>query len=353
MSISYSKDILRIPHSFLGSTLNPNVDIFEKLSVSKRRVVTNQRGWRIPPNRSSSTYSSNILLMGCSWAEGVCEDWENTIAGRLEYLTGENIVNIGVASYSPLQAIRRLESEISYINPKIVLFIYPSLTDRLVKLSAIRSIAYRPIFHIQNSDANLIIKESIPIEPDIYNAAWSSAQNIRLGKSSRYDESFLEIVRLYTLFKNQYHRRYISRILGIKRSNIPPIYDIQKRIERDYRKSILKRCFSKLQSLAVSHNFKTVVLPCSHQIITEPQPRVKFDFDFFKQSFPASFDRIFYIDFEHVQKYILSYLRENNLEEWQIVNNIFAPDHNHPNAKGYQLIADIAYKYILESNLYK
>ena len=113
MPVNYVKNAVSIPDRFLGSTLNRDLNLLQYIGRSARHLATNNRGWR-ERDAGRSAGEREILLAGCSWMEGMMEDFPNTIQGRLSQLLDIEIGNVGVSGYSLLQTIRRLHMEIEY-----------------------------------------------------------------------------------------------------------------------------------------------------------------------------------------------------------------------------------------------
>jgi len=65
----------------------------------------------------------DIILIGDSYAEGLCEDEKNDISGHLRNLN-LNTVNLGVTGSGPLLSLGILKEFIQNLNPKYIIYLY-------------------------------------------------------------------------------------------------------------------------------------------------------------------------------------------------------------------------------------
>ena len=346
----YRNDVLYIPHSYLGSCLNPNLDLIEQSEVSSRRVITNDHGWRVKSSERAPEKAS-LVVLGCSWAEGIREDWPNTIAGRLEEQTGKTVINLGVGSYSPLQAIRRLETEANKINPAVVIFVYPNLTERTVKPYSIHGVACRPIFRFDKKTNDIAIIEPRCLPPDLFNEYVRIQRISRSNNPTQLIRSETEIIVFYTKLINGLVGRKLAEPLRTKRYLDIPINDLAVEHTRNCRRKILDYCLRELQRLAESHGFYTLLLPVTRTLVREPTAETSFDLQHFESVIPKKYDRLFCCPVDRVKEQTIKYLQNIGKSKHQVINNVWAPDHSHPNGKGYHLIADTAYQFLVETGL--
>ncbi len=108
---------LHIP--FRGPINNLTLSCNEELSYS---IIQNDKfGFK---NRNK-IYEKNISIavLGDSYAEGLCQNNENDVAGHL-IKSGVNTVNLGVTGSGPLLSLAILKEYVNFFNPQMVVYLY-------------------------------------------------------------------------------------------------------------------------------------------------------------------------------------------------------------------------------------
>ena len=88
-----------------------------------RRIINNDKyGFK----NSNSIYDKeiNIILVGDSFAQGVCQDTDNDIAGFLRNKYNFNTANYGVGGTGPLTSLATIKEYGSYFKPTYVVYFY-------------------------------------------------------------------------------------------------------------------------------------------------------------------------------------------------------------------------------------
>jgi len=105
-----------------GSKLAANVSVFIQRRVTKEYVFTNNLGFRVEKNDLQQLAPVDIAFIGCSWVMGVGVEYKETFVSKVSKALNVNIANLGVGSYSIIQAVRRLEKNIEFLRPRIIYY---------------------------------------------------------------------------------------------------------------------------------------------------------------------------------------------------------------------------------------
>ena len=113
----------RIPNKEYKYTFKPNVDFYSKYNDFTYKISTNNFGFRDKKNLIINDFKEKktFLFAGDSFLEGVGLNFEDTLLGHLDKNTHNeyNLLNSGVASYSPYLYKRKIISFINKNNFKI------------------------------------------------------------------------------------------------------------------------------------------------------------------------------------------------------------------------------------------
>ncbi len=327
---SYSNSDM-IPSTTLGSTLRPNMDEVINLKSSSRRLVTNERGWRVEKPKKTS-YQSSIMVSGCSWAEGVHEDWGGTYSSVIERAFKINVANIGVGSYGLIQIIKRIKNEIDFVNPKIIVISYLSgHVDRCFKYNAATGLIHRPIYKI-TSDNEYQLAEPVILPIQTFN--YLSLLSISNKKLTIMEKSILFFSqKVMTLLSGSYVNKYITKeyISPLKNNSI---------VDTGIRRKTLSLFLSDLESICAEKNCTALLCGLPDVIGKEKNVKLvnnKDDNDIINLlSSKSSPSKIKYVHSSNFVKRINSHV----LNE-AYYGNVWALDNNHPNAKGYRIIGEV------------
>ncbi|MCB1652281.1 MAG: hypothetical protein KDI46_09535 [Alphaproteobacteria bacterium] len=327
-------DHIYIPHPYLGSTLKASAQCYIEREVTREHVYTNDRGWRaIAPKQIARP--SDIALIGCSWAMGEAVEYEDTFARRIEQETGCSLANIGVGSYSLLQACRKLEREIDFIKPKIVVVSFGHwLVDRCFKTNAMGNVMMRPIFRRRPSGEIFLEEPGCAPEGLIeYFTETVRREGPQSAKAKALNMLIqLKIKKLHRLFyKDSEHISFKDKAFAQARAHA------------------LGYVLDRLDMLARKHNAKILFFHM-HQytnLFERDTANIAHDAKYLEEH--VNNETLFYQSPQMMQDALLAH--EKTLQGQSLVENIHCPDNNHPNEIGHRIIADCIVRALEEKKL--
>ena len=93
----------RIKHNYFHHTLKENIEAKSYWGPYVYKTCTDRNGFRKMCNKTKIvSKKKNIVLIGDSFTEGIGLNYEKTFAGMLSNSSKNNIINMGVISYSPI-----------------------------------------------------------------------------------------------------------------------------------------------------------------------------------------------------------------------------------------------------------
>jgi len=322
----YNSDI--VPISILGSTLRPNMNQIINLEYSSRRIITNKRGWRVSKS-NKGVYQSPVMVAGCSWAEGVHENWENTYTSIIEKTFNLDVANIGVSSYSLLQIARRIKSEVDIVKPNIIVISYlSSHINRCFKYNAALGLIHRPIYRIDNNGKYKVNNPVIlPVSTFNYLFSFVNKKSLSiLNKSILYFSK-----KIMYLLEGAYSNKYIDPLNGESVTNV------------SIRKNTLKLFFNDLEKICVKHNCKVLLCGMPGRIFNNEDVRLVYNDDDDLINALLSEDK-YYNNFKYIES--SNFLDEMNkhVKNNRYFGSVWAKDNPHPNGLGYEVIGKVISK---------
>ena len=333
-------DIIYIPDPYFGSTLAPNAHCHIQREVTSEHIYTNDLGWRENAAAQKAT-ERDIAFIGCSWPMGVGVQSKYCFAQKTAHNLKKNVANLGVGSYSLIQAIRRLENNIDTIKPKVVILSYGHwLVNRCFKSNAMGGIIIRPIYK-QNQDGFLQIVN--PSNPSIRDFN----RYVTLHRKDRLN--FFETLEFKILgFRiNLQIRHYgLQKLRGFRY-----IHGSSDARFFKYRQYVLKQEAKRLVELCEQHNTKLLIFHLSPYVMKNEQDcfEIKQD-DAFWKSIKTEYPHVHYEPPDTMDGLIQSLVKKFGNQR-NLLDEIHCPDNNHPNEKGHQLIADAIIKSIKKNEL--
>ncbi len=319
-----------VPSITFGSILRPNMDKVINLDYSSRRLITNERSWRIS-SPDKGIYQSPIMVAGCSWAEGVHEDWKDTYTSIIEKTFKVDVGNIGVSSYSLLQIMKRIKSEVEIVKPKIIVISYLSgHIERCFKYNAVVDLIHRPIYKIsQNKDKKYLVLEPITLSNNTFNylsLLATSNQNLNLIQKSILYFSRKMMLLLNGHFLNKFiTKKYIDPVKNVK------VDDAKVRM------NTLLLFLSDLDSVCTINNCKVILFGMPDRIGNHEHTRLVHNRDdelindiLAKKTY---FNNIRYIQSSELVNKIDAQVSNN-----MYFGSVWARDNPHPNSAGYRII---------------
>lgn len=124
---------LRRIDPLLGWTFIPSREVFDPEFSSRPLYVIDNHGYRVPPGMTSlNTSNPSVLFAGESIMFGKGLNWQATLAGQFQKLSGVQSADLAINSYSAGQTYLRLKQELpNFTRPLAVVILFaPSLLVR-------------------------------------------------------------------------------------------------------------------------------------------------------------------------------------------------------------------------------
>lgn len=243
--------VLYVSDPYSGSRLNPSVETFIRRPVTGETYHTDDRGARVPaPGRKAGP--RRFVFIGCSWVLGTGHEWETSFVGQLQKRHGLDLANLGVGSFSLLQAIRHLEKNAPYYRPRVVVLGYGHwLVNRCFKTNAFgREMGQRPVIHERGD--GLVIQEVLYNPGTALLQAHHDAMGVLSGEeefSFRHLTAYAKAAFVRWLVRTR--RSLTKRLTGRRLKDV----DSSRHNDRALRDKVLTMLFGELEALAERHDF--------------------------------------------------------------------------------------------------
>ena len=99
----------RIEHEYFHHTLKANVNVDSRWGNIIYKTCTDEYGFRNSCTKNVKNNKKNIAIIGDSNIEGLGLNYDNTLVGMLNNYSQENVINMGVTSYSPIVYSRKIQ----------------------------------------------------------------------------------------------------------------------------------------------------------------------------------------------------------------------------------------------------
>lgn len=329
-----SGDHIYVQDPVLGSTLKSNAHCYIQREISREHVYTNDRGWRVEAQNLPAS-PSDIAFVGCSWPMGVGSEYEDSFVYQLSTMLPYTFANLGVGSYSLLQAYRRLEQDIKFIKPKLVVVFYGHwLLDRCFKSNAMGNVIHRPIFRRSLKTSKLYIEEPRIVIPFVLREYLDLNRKIQVSGKSFLRTIYQKFLYfLILLQKSSLRRIFYKNSEYVLFNDNPKYYE-----DRAY---ALKYLLERFENLGKSNNCKVLFFHAHKYTANSKVERscIELD-DTVLKDYINNSECLYYeppMTMERVLNSSDAYKQAGN--DADFISLIHLPDNNHPNATGHGLIA--------------
>lgn len=331
-------DIIYVPDPYLGSTLAPKSSCYIERQVTREHVYTNDRGWRVGEDGLAAD-ACDVALIGCSWPMGVGVEHEDSFAHQIEVNTEFSVANLGVGSYSLLQATRRLEKNIALIKPKKVVLAYGHwLTNRCFKLNAMSDVVLRPIYK-RTSAGEVKIQEPSNPSHEVFCKFMGLHRELNAGKTTLIKSLFFKILSKVLFLKTRrFGLNKISRLRYVEGPHEADYFSLRQDVLKYEAEKLLALCVENNVLLCVAHMHQYTVKN-SHDVRAIQDDRE------FWEGFAAKHAAVSYQPPTDMEAAIDAHMASIGDSE-SLLEAIHCPDNNHPNAVGHGLIAGVIAKFI-------
>ena len=331
-------DILHVPDKYLGHTQNSNASLLITREKSSENIFTNNRGWRVIDEKKNVSGKRKYLLFGCSWPMGLDIDYKHTYCFDLEKKLKAEIANLGVSSYSILQSIRRLELEIKFIKPKVVILNYGFwLANRLFKNNQLEGFFQRPIFKYDKQNKNIVLIEPKTIPLFLLRLVTKISRKKNAGRVNLFNKTIYCLLKIISFFFLNFS---IKKIFSSKKLSY-----ISTENSFNYsncRIKALEYSFKKLSKIVDKNNCKILVSHIYPFFFNNEEKKISRNDEIIIKKILKNYKNIIYEDSVFMKKKCQKILKKKNLK---------LPFSNHPNSDGHKVISDLLYTYLKKYNL--
>ena len=335
------KDVLYYPRRYSGSRLKPNATSLFRRPTGEEIVYTNNRGWRVR-NPGEVAGPCEVAVTGCSWAQGVAVNYDDSICGQLEKILGKKVANLSVGSFSLFQMVYHLRWELPVAKPKVVIVSYGHWqTSRCFLSNAFIDVCRRPVMMLNSKNRKKVEFRLPGVAP-----AWVVDRFARLEWLTDSPDTVLNrllkkmylcISRFFLFsFRNQ-ARRFLG--LGYQVSVNPEDEEEYLRMRR----TAIEWSMRKFAELAAQHDCQIVVQHTYQyaQLDKKTWKYVEYDRSVFEDVVKnSSGNRIQYVGWEKMKRLVSDYMLQFEMTHEQAVEKIYYPGNNHPDEVGYRIIAE-------------
>ncbi len=333
-----------VPLEELGSVLRSNMDRVINFDYSSRRLITNKRGWRIA-SADKGVYQSSVMVAGCSWAEGVNENWENIYSSVIEKKFDINVANIGVSSYSLIQIVERIKKEIKTVKPSLIVISYLSgHINRCFKYNATSGLIHRPIYRV-GKDKKYYKTNPVVMPVNTFNYIFSFINNKHLTILQKSILFFSQKVML--LLEGVYFNKYVTN-----KYNSP--LDGEEISDLKIRENILKLFFMNLNKICIDNNCKVLLCGMPDRKGKRDSVKLICNMDDKLITSILSKNNSYFDNFRYIESAEFMSKIDRHVKDDMYFGSVWARDNNHPNGTGYKIIGEVMsekLKYLL-SNKY-
>lgn len=331
-------DILHVPDKYIGHIQNSNASLLITREKSSEYIFTNNRGWRILNKKKNIPGKRKYILFGCSWSMGLDVDYKYTHCFDLEKKLRSEIANLSVSSYSILQSIRRLESEIKFIKPKVVILNYGFwLTNRLFKNNQLEGFFQRPIFKYNKENKNIALIEPKIIPFFLLRLITKISRKKNGNKATLLNKIIFFLLKIISFFFLNFS---IKKIFSLKKLSY--IQSKNTFIYSNCRMKALEYSFQKLSKIGDENKCKILVSHIYPFFFNNEEKKISKNDEIIIKKIVKNHKNIIYEDSKLMKKKCQEILKKKNLK---------LKFSNHPNRYGHKVISDVIYTFLKKYNL--
>ena len=209
-----------------------NQTLFPLSGISnKETILCNENGYyaiynsdRYGFNNPDNVWDSSeidFLIIGDSFAQGMCVNETDNFSGNLKKLTKKNVINLGMSGNGPIRELASIREYMPIINPKKILWFYYEGND----LSDIDDEMKNEILYKYYTDTTFIQdlkNKQINIDKKMFDKMHQKmGEDYETRKVMNYSY-YLRFIKLYTL------RNYFKSILLNKKNEINDIKKVSE-----------------------------------------------------------------------------------------------------------------------------
>ena len=348
---------LYVADPYYGSKLAPNVSVFIQRRVTKEHVFTNNLGFRTENKDLQQQVPVDIAFIGCSWVMGDGVEYEATFVSKVSKALNVNVANLGVGGYSITQAVRRLEKNIDFLRPRIILYCFLSLhINRAFKTNAHAGIIRRPVYVYYKNKKKI---QMLEVGFNLSKKYIEKLSYYKMYPSTLHDYSFKDIyvftikqiMELVVMIRNGSIRNIILRKLGLKR------WSYADGSLEENRKTVIYNAVKKLQILSREYGCMVMIhslfyynrmdVNNKQSVVDNCEGNSAKDSELFREAIKTEGSRnIIYLSSDLEKELYDNWLMKNGFKYGHYNEAIHLPDNNHPNKVGHSIIAESIVKQI-------
>ncbi|MGE4505111.1 MAG: hypothetical protein AB7D51_07160 [Desulfovibrionaceae bacterium] len=242
---------------YTGSRIAPNMSFHQRLEYSSMTLFTNDRGERCFSCREKAT-PKPLVLLGDSFVMGSGNDYEDCFAGILEKEYGLNMANLGVGTFSILQAVRHFERNVGFHSPKAAVFVYGHwMVDRAFKDNAfMNGLGKRPVYVRAKRTGKIFV-----VDP-VYAPGTSTLRtlhSLRNGLIGPHRFNIAYVLRHMHLSLIVRRIRFLRKLLGLLRLYRYKLINDHENRNEELRARVLRDCIGRMAEVAAKHRCKLLV----------------------------------------------------------------------------------------------
>lgn len=323
----------RIPNKEYKYTFKPNVDFYSKYNDFTYKISTNNFGFRDKKNLIINDFKEKktFLFAGDSFLEGVGLNFEDTLLGHLDKNTHNeyNLLNSGVASYSPYLYKRKIISFINKNNFKIDKVII--LLDKSDPIDDYRFKNHTGYFPVKKNESEIYQKKiserfiTFAFLSMFFNYLDELQRNIkyRFILSRKYKHNFFEYTQNQVIaFKSIGNRKFITKYYTDE--------NIWKIKTQNYIKESIKHIIDLNKFLKNKNiDLEIFIYPWSYELADKEY--AKRYLDFMSNIFEKN-DLSFYSCYKY-------FLKQNTLDQLEIIGKKYLYADVHYNSSGNETLS--------------
>jgi hypothetical protein len=217
------------PYVFLK---DQNQSIFPLSGISnKETIFCNENGYYAiynsdrygfnNPDKIWDNQKIDYLIVGDSFAQGMCVNEPDNFSGNLKRITKKNIINLGMSGNGPIREFATIKEYMAIKKPKIVLWFYFEGNDLTDIDDEVKNNILSKYFLNNTFTQDLRNKQNI-IDKKLSKKMFEKLNEDYETRQVINNSYFLRFLKLYTL------RNYLESLVSIKKDKNPKQEDVNK-----------------------------------------------------------------------------------------------------------------------------